>query len=1159
VTAAVIKTTCCYCGVGCGIEVRRDAGGRLSLRGDEQHPANFGMLCSKGRALLHVAEARGGRLTHPEMRRDRAQQRARVSWNDAIARAAATFARIRSEFGNDAVAVYASGQMLTEEYYILTKLVKGFLGTNNLDTNSRLCMSSAVAAYKYSLGADGPPIAYSDIECCDTFLICGANPAWCHPILHRRIEARKTADADVRIVVVDPRATASCVGADLHLRIKPGTDVALHHGLARQIAANGDVDHEFIAGHVDGWEELQRAIAPYTLERTAEICGLNAADIAVAASWLGGKRRFLSMWTMGLNQSAVGVDKNVSLINLSLITGKIGKPGCGPFSLTGQPNAMGGREVGGMANLLPAHRDLGNAEHRAEVARHWGVVDIPQRPGLTAVEQFEALRSGKLKAIWIIATNPVASLPDSWRVEEALAKAELVVVQDIVRTDTTAYADIVLPAATWLEKRGTMTNSERRMTLLEPALAPPGEALPDSDIFRRFAAASGWQASFDYKGPDDIFREYAELTRGTDIDCSGLDHERLRELRTVQWPVKSRGDTGTERLYTDHHFATPSGRARLAAVEFCERSEALDAQHPLILTTGRLRDQWHTMTKTGLVARLRQQAPVPTCEIHPDDAIARGISEGDIITVASRRGSVQVAARVTNDIRPGVACLPMHWSKLLGGDYGRTNNCTSPILDPVSKEPDLKFAAVEVSRYQPAPRRILVVGAGAAARAFIDAHGKTGLADVITVFGDESQPFYQRPLLPHYLSGQTIWSELVSPCATSPALTIHAGARIVAIDRAAKQATDTHGARHDYDLLVLATGSRAAKRHQGRIPERGVHYLRTRADADAIRAAATSGKRAVIIGAGLLGIELADALVALGVAVTIVQRGDRLMSRHLDAKSSRMLAQMLEQRGIKIRYRAALDEILGGHHAAGVLLDDKSTLPADLIIFATGTAPNAELARETVLRCSTGVIVDRHMMTSDPAIAAIGEVAEFEGRLAGTTAAVTVQAQALVERLRGNLHAPYQGPLDANILKVSGVLLATIGDSDPEGAAADTVIYNDASAGIYQKCVIADKRLVGAILIGDLAPMAELSELIASRIELDERRGQLLRGAPSRPVAGNLVCSCNQVGDETIRACAAGGADLASVCASTRAGTSCGSCRPEIKRLVQRVTSTASG
>ncbi len=1154
------RTTCCYCGVGCGIIVTADARGRLSLRGDEANPANRGLLCSKGRTLLHTVAARRDRLLHPQVRLDRAHAPRRTTWDGALAHVAAEFRRIIAAHGPDAVAFYGSGQLLTEEYYVLNKLVKGFIGTNNLDTNSRLCMSSAVAGYKQVFGHDGPPTSYDDIDHCDTFFVTGGNPAWAHPIIWRRVEARKQADPAVRIVVVDPRRTASAEAADLHLALIPGTDVQLHYGLGRQLIELGAIDRGYLAAHVDGYDAWAAACAPWTLAATARACGLAEADIAQAAAWLAGDRRFLSLWTMGLNQSSVGVDKNSTLIALSLVTGKIGRPGCGPFSLTGQPNAMGGREVGGMATLASNHRDLADPVQRAEIARAWGVADIPAKPGLTAVELFSAVRRGQVKAVWILATNPVESLPDAQTVAEALEIAELVVAQDCYPTATTALAHVLLPAATWLEKAGTMTNSERRISLLQPTATAPGEALPDAEILCRFATAMGFGHAFAYDHPSRIFAEHAALSAGRDCDISGLDWSRLA-AGPVQWPMPVPGHPGTARLYTDGRFPTASGRARLPSPPPTWRTEVPTAEFPLVLTTGRLRDQWHTMTKTGRVQKLGAHAPAPVCEIHPDDAAARGIRQDGIVTVRSVRGAVQVRAEVTDRIRPGTVFLPMHWGRQLGGDAGWINATTNPAFDPVSKEPDLKFSACEVAAVRPAARRIVVIGGGAATWGLLEHHRAAGLADTIQVFGDEALPFYDRVQLPHLIDGTKQWSDLVKGGAAEDAdgrYHFTPGVRIAAIDRARQEIVAADGTRHPYDVLVLATGSRAARLYQGPMPAAGVHFLRRRSDAEAIRAAAGPGRRALIVGGGLLGLELADALATIGTEVTVLQRSGRLMGRQLDQTAADLLARALGERGIRLRFAAQVDELQGVSTVTGARLADGTVLAADLVVFATGTAPNAELARAALITCSTGVVVDAFLRTSDPAIFAIGEVAEFAGASAGTTAAAERQAWHLVEFLRGNHHAPYPGPLNSNILKVHGVQLAAVGETDPAPGTAQVLTIADPDLGLYQKAVVRDDRLIGVLLFGDTIGFAHWRSLVASGVELEETRATLLRGATAKPVEGRLVCSCNQVGEDTLRREVAGGCTtLAALCAKTAAGTACGSCRPEVQQLLNRLTTVA--
>ena len=449
------KSTCCYCGVGCGVSVKKDALGRLLVEGEMGHPVNDGQLCSKGMNLHYTVNDVSDRLHYPLMRYAKNQPRIRVSWESAMQRTAAVFKSLIAQYGPDSVAFYASGQCLTEEYYVINKLIKGFIGSNNIDTNSRLCMSSAVVGYKMSLGEDSVPVSYADIELADVIFVAGANPAWCHPILWRRVEAAKARNPDLKIIVSDPRKTQTCAIADIHLQVNPGTDVVLHHVIGRLLIEMDAVDHTFIRDHAEGYEAYRTSVFLKSVEESALICGVSLAKITQAASYIAGAKSYMSMWTMGLNQSAVGVNKNLSLINLNLITGQIGRPGAGPLSLTGQPNAMGGREVGGLSNLLPAHRDLLNPAHRAEVEQFWGVPagSIAAKPGLSATEMFQALDDGTLKAVWIICTNPLTSMPNVRQVEAGLKKAKFVVVQEISnKAETLEYADVVFPAAACAEK-----------------------------------------------------------------------------------------------------------------------------------------------------------------------------------------------------------------------------------------------------------------------------------------------------------------------------------------------------------------------------------------------------------------------------------------------------------------------------------------------------------------------------------------------------------------------------------------------------------------------------------------------------------------------------------------------------------------------------------
>ncbi|NND35035.1 MAG: molybdopterin-dependent oxidoreductase, partial [Saprospiraceae bacterium] len=756
------KSTCSYCGVGCGVLVKKDARNNIKIEGDPDHPANRGQLCSKGRNLHYVVQDTSDRLLHPSMRWSRNHPMQKVEWDTALERASAVFKSIIRKHGPDSVGFYVSGQCLTEEYYLVNKLVKGFIGTNNIDTNSRLCMSSAVSAYTKTFGEDCVPVSYDDVELADCFMIAGANPAWCHPILFRRLEAHKTSNPQVKIIVVDPRKTASCSIADLHLQIKPGTDVVLFNAIARRLLEKRMVDENFIVNHTEGLENYQRLISETSLRRAAEICGVALADIKLAARYIGNATGFISMWAMGLNQSVIGVDKNLALLNISLLTGHVGKPGSGPLSLTGQPNAMGGREVGGMATLLAAHRNQSSEKHRDEVASFWGVKSLPAEPGLTATQMFEALEAGTLKAIWIICTNPMVSLPHSGKMNKALQKARFVVVQDISdRSDTTEFADLLLPAAGWLEKEGTMTNSDRRISHLTKVLDPPGEALPDAEILWKFAQRMGF-SGFDYNHVGEVYEEHCQLTKGTSIDVSGLSYERLINEGTFQWPVPYQDHPGTPRLFTDRQFYCKGGKAQFNTPrEILSGTESTSSAFSLILTTGRIRDQWHTMTRTGKVNKLMSHSSMPFLEINPIDAMIRGIQDGDIAIINNNRGEVRAKAQVTTKIREGVVFLPMHWGKILNRDFGRANNLTTSRYDPISKQPDFKYAAVEVTKFVKPRQKICIIGAGAASFRFVLSYRELNQIDEIHVFSNESHPFYNRVLLPEYISEHLQWDDLV--------------------------------------------------------------------------------------------------------------------------------------------------------------------------------------------------------------------------------------------------------------------------------------------------------------------------------------------------------------------------------------------------------------
>jgi assimilatory nitrate reductase catalytic subunit len=699
-----VPTTCCYCGIGCGVLASVTGDTITAVRGDPTHPANFGRLCTKGLSLHKADPAFRGLF--PEIRGER------KSWDETLSYLAGRFAETISRHGPDSVGFYISGQFLTEDYYVFNKLAKGAIGTNNIDTNSRLCMASAVAGYKQTLGADAPPACYEDVDWAECIFIAGSNTAWAHPVLFRRIEQAKPR----HLIVVDPRRTETARSATLHLPIAPGTDVALFNAMLHIMLREGWCDEAYVREHTENFELARQIAREAWPEKAAAICGVPETDIYEAARIFSSSKATLSIYCQGLNQSSSGTAKNAALINLHLASGQIGRAGAGPFSLTGQPNAMGGREVGGMANLLSAHRDLGNETHRREVARLWGVNEVPSKPGKTAVEMFDAVRSGEIKIIWIACTNPAQSLPDQTRVHEALERAELVIVQDAYRnTETAAYADVFLPAAGWGEKDGTMTNSERCISRVRAAVRPPGEALPDwriaVDFAKKLSLPGKKENLLSYERPEDIFNEHRESTRGRDLDITGLSYALLDRRGPQQWPFPESAVEGRKRLYEDGIFPTASGRARFVPTPYQPVAEEVDALYPLSLITGRLRDQWHAMSRTGTIAGLFAHEPEPRVTMHPVDLLRSGIEDGDLVRVESRRGHIYLRIAGDPDMTRGAAFVPMHWgARFLGGASRRgINELTLGALDPDSRQPELKHCAVRVERAQ-LPWRLVAFG-----------------------------------------------------------------------------------------------------------------------------------------------------------------------------------------------------------------------------------------------------------------------------------------------------------------------------------------------------------------------------------------------------------------------------------------------------------------
>ncbi len=695
------RTTCPYCGVGCGVLAQTAADGTVTVQGDPQHPANFGRLCSKGAALGETVDLEG-RLLQPEI------NGSPTDWDCALSYVAERFQAVIHEHGPDAVAFYVSGQLLTEDYYVANKLMKGFIGSANIDTNSRLCMSSAVAGYKRAFGADTVPCSYEDLERAKLIVLAGANLAWCHPVIYQRIVKVKRDNPDLIVVVIDPRQTSTCDSADLHLAIAPGTDATLFNGLLLYLQQHGESNTLFLNSAVDGAEEAlmaARVDAP-NIETVGQRCGLSVESVAEFYRLFARTERVVTVYSQGINQFSMGTDKVNSIINCHLYTGRIGRAGMGPFSMTGQPNAMGGREVGGLANQLAAHMELDNPEHTERVQRFWDAPVIAQRAGLKAVDMFEAVASGQIKALWVMATNPAVSLPNSDRVRQALSQCEFLVVSECMRqTDTTVFAQVLLPAQAWGEKDGSVTNSERRISRQRAFLDSPGAAQPDWWIVSEVAKRMGYAAHFDYASAAQVFAEHARLSafenggrRDFDIGALALlDEAQYAALPPQQWPLPAAGKTATQ-LFADGRFFTPNGRARMIAIVGTAPASAVDSEFPLILNSGRVRDHWHTLTRTGKSARLSAHVIEPYAEIHPDDAARYQLHDSALVDVASRWGTAVVRVRISTAQRPGSVFIPMHWNNQFSS-LSSVDCLVGPHTDPISGQPEFKFTPVRLKPY----------------------------------------------------------------------------------------------------------------------------------------------------------------------------------------------------------------------------------------------------------------------------------------------------------------------------------------------------------------------------------------------------------------------------------------------------------------------------
>ena len=714
INTKITNTTCPYCGVGCGVTatVQDTAlGQKVSVAGDVNHPSNYGKLCIKG---SHLADTLGleTRVLYPML--GRKNQREKTDWNTATDLIANKFQQCIDQYGRDSIAFYVSGQLLTEDYYVVNKFVKGYLGTANIDTNSRLCMSSAVAAHKRAFGEDIVPASYEDFEHTDMVVLVGSNTAWCHPVLYQRIMQAKE-QRDLFVVVIDPRFTSTCEAADLHLPILPGQDVKLFNGLLQYLSQNGHAAPDFIAAHTHGLEQaLIHSQTESSIEDVVVRTGISLEKLQVFYQKFAQTEKVMTLFSMGVNQSSQGVNKANSIINCHLFTGKIGKLGAAPFSMTGQPNAMGGREVGGLANMLAAHLELENENHQQLVQNFWQSPYIAKQAGFKAVDLFHAVESGKIKAIWIMATNPVVSLPDADQVKRALDKCEFVVVSDICQdTDTTQYADVLLPALGWGEKDGTVTNSERRISRQRAFLEEPEQAKADWWAISQVAKRMGF-SGFDFNNSHDIFLEHARLSAHQNADLSQCDitpyfryfnlngltdltFNQYDDLKPVQWPVwtKHQADGCVARLYSKGQFSHADGKAQFIAISAVNPVNQVCSEFPLVLNTGRIRDQWHTMSRTSLSANLSSHRAEPFCEIHPHDALKYGAKDGELVEVKSKWGSCILRATVSDNIRRGQVFAPIHWNDQVASD-ARIGKVVNPVVDAISGEPEFKHTPVMI-------------------------------------------------------------------------------------------------------------------------------------------------------------------------------------------------------------------------------------------------------------------------------------------------------------------------------------------------------------------------------------------------------------------------------------------------------------------------------
>ncbi len=1091
---------------GYGIVVDKLHNGKLKIKGNPEHPTNKGIVLSENLSSRFIKQDTSDRITAPEMRWSKDHPMEKTSWDTALERAASVFKSLIRKYGPNSVGFYISGNCLTEEAYLANKISKGFIGTNNIDSEASMLMGASIIANKKTFGDDTIPVSYDDIELADTFLVSATNVARNHAVLFERLKRHKENKAAVKVIVVAPRSTETSSLADLHLQIIPGTECILYNAIAKRLIDRNKIDTKFVSKHTNNSEALKELLSQTSIAQAAKTCGITVAEIKIAAKYIGNAKGFLNIWNTSLNQITHSEEINTALLNLSLLTGHIGKPGSGPLALVKHSNAMGIREVGAASNLLIAHKNLADPKHRKEVGEFWGSDRISGTPGLSAIEMFDALEKGTLKAIWILGSNPINSFPNPKKIERALAKANFVVVQELSHAAKTCkYADVLLPATGWLEKEGTLTNSERRINFLPKVIDAPGTILSDTEILWRFAQKMNFPG-FNYQNISEVFDEYCSLTKGTKIDISGLSHQRLKEIETIQWPVTHKNHKGTLRRYTDHIFDTPNGKAAFNMTPSYEGSNITNSEFPLILTTEYIKEQRHKKINTNqkqLESILKEEAYI---QINGVDAHKRNLKDEDIAVIKSTFGTARVPVKVNYDIKRGVVFMPVHLGSILNNDSEISEHTDTNKQIPY-QEPDFRYTPIEVTKYIKPQQKIILIGAGAAAFRFVKTYRQKNENDTIEIFSTEEHPFYNRILLPEYVSEELTWEQLQKVKdgeLQKLNVLLHANNPIKKIDKKAKTITDSKDTKYNYDILLMATGSRAVLPQDTQIELPGRFTMRTKNDADGLKNYLEATKlpyeeqHVVIVGGGLLGLELAAALNKRKINITIIQRAGRLMERQLDRITSRLLSQDVQERGIQIYFDNEVSTVFESEevNSLSVNLKTGKTLSANAIVYAIGTRPNIELAKSARLTTQRGIVVNEYLQTSDPAIFAMGEIAEFNNQLFGITAAAEQQADIAAKYILGNRNNHYKGSVYINILKFEDLDLCSLGTIDfPENDPSyEEVLLMDVSRRFYKRCIIKDDCLIGAILMGDKNEFERFKQLIEDKTELADQRETLLRG-----------------------------------------------------------------